>query len=289
MRQLIFFIFIILPTAVFSQMSGKVVDKKSGDPIPYANIWVENSNIGTTSNLEGKFDFKENVDKKTLIVTALGYESLNFIIEPTNLKIELVPKTYELAEVVAHPKKIIGRKVNEFSKSSVHGSFICSEVAPYIIAQYFEYLPIYEKTPYLRKIAILTESESGASTFNLRFILANGKGEPTDDILRKNLVIRAEEGKEKTVVDLSDFPVSIPREGLFIAVEWLTIESNKYNFVYNESRESKKKLSRINLNPNIGYLNSKNLGKNWIYKGGTWRKVTADRFTNFAIELTLTN
>ena len=33
----------------FSQLKGVVKDSISGQPIPYVNIWVENENIGTTS------------------------------------------------------------------------------------------------------------------------------------------------------------------------------------------------------------------------------------------------
>ena len=44
----------LLVTAISYLMKGVVVDE-SGKPIPYVNIWVEDENIGTTSEENGEF------------------------------------------------------------------------------------------------------------------------------------------------------------------------------------------------------------------------------------------
>ena len=51
---------------VSAQTKGVVVDE-SGKPIPYVNIWVENENIGTTSEENGEFSINVS-DNKVLIV-----------------------------------------------------------------------------------------------------------------------------------------------------------------------------------------------------------------------------
>ena len=58
----------------FSQLKGVVKDSISGQPIPYVNIWVENENIGTTSELDGTFTINTTSDK-VLVFSALGFES----------------------------------------------------------------------------------------------------------------------------------------------------------------------------------------------------------------------
>ena len=87
MKQLVLLLLFFFPTIILAQTSGIVVDKKSGKPIAYANIWVENQNIGTTSDEKGQFSFKESLIGKKLIVTAIGYESQQTTIDqyhPTN-------------------------------------------------------------------------------------------------------------------------------------------------------------------------------------------------------------
>ena len=56
----------------FSQWKGVVKDSTSGQPIPYVNIWVENENIGTTSELDGTFNINTTSDK-VLVFSALGF------------------------------------------------------------------------------------------------------------------------------------------------------------------------------------------------------------------------
>jgi hypothetical protein len=44
----------------------------SNKPIPYVNIWVENENIGTTSEENGSFSIHVEDQNKVLIFSALG-------------------------------------------------------------------------------------------------------------------------------------------------------------------------------------------------------------------------
>ena len=67
------FIFLISSISLFSQIKGKVVDADNR-PIPFVNIWVQNGNIGTTTEENGEFILSENNNNKNLIFSALGYE-----------------------------------------------------------------------------------------------------------------------------------------------------------------------------------------------------------------------
>ena len=67
------FIFLISSISLFSQLKGKVVDADNR-PIPFVNIWVQNENIGTTTEENGEFILSENNNNKNLIFSALGYE-----------------------------------------------------------------------------------------------------------------------------------------------------------------------------------------------------------------------
>jgi len=274
---------IFISTILSAQINGIVVDKKTGKPIEYANIWVEKQDIGTTSEQNGKFFFEQNILNQKLIITAIGYEECKILIESSNIKIELNPKTYEIKEVIVRPRKRQELTIDYFKKSSLRNFLICSGT-PWIVAKYFAYKPIYEKTPILKKIEILTISEYNSATFNLRLFNANTKGEPTSDILNKNIIVTAQKGKNKTSIDLSNYNISIPKEGFFVSFEWLIIDSNKIQ-----------RKNSVVYYPKFGLLVHKDVANNWSYVNGYWKKMDLSipednsKVMDLAIGLTLTD
>ena len=77
-RQLAtFLIFVLLSTLANGQKTiiGKVLNKTTHVPIPFANIGILNSNVGTISNMDGSFSIliPERLSHETLIFTSLGY------------------------------------------------------------------------------------------------------------------------------------------------------------------------------------------------------------------------
>ena len=86
---------------------GQVLDKLSGEPIAYANIYFKNSKIGTASNDEGWFMLRTNEKHpKQLLVSAIGYKTMRFKVEQgqyVGLQVELSEDNAILQEVVAMP------------------------------------------------------------------------------------------------------------------------------------------------------------------------------------------
>ena len=64
----------LVSICIYLQIKGIVLDK-SNKPIPYVNIWVENENIGTTSEENGSFSIHVEDQNKVLIFSALGFET----------------------------------------------------------------------------------------------------------------------------------------------------------------------------------------------------------------------
>jgi len=292
MRYVILILLISLPTCIFAQISGVVVDRKTGNPVEFANIWVENQNIGATSNEKGLFSFKENIVNKSLIISAIGYESLQIVVDKNNLRIELVPKNYLIEEVTVRPKKHNVLVVDIFRKSSV-SYYLLSNSRPWIIAKFFKYSSTYEKTPFIKNLSILTDGEINGATFNLRLMSVNENGEPSGDILKENLIIKAKKGKRKLLVDLSAFQVTFPKNGFFVAVEALIIESNRREFVYTIEGSSKK-IYTVQHDPKFGMVLRDDSVSNWIYTAGKWtdrslKVKSEDKNRELAIELTLTD
>ena len=64
------------------EIRGKVLDRKSKEPLRYASINVSNSAIGTLSNEAGEFDFflPLNLKDDTLLISYIGYKTFKEVI-----------------------------------------------------------------------------------------------------------------------------------------------------------------------------------------------------------------
>ena len=98
MKSIFTLILFFVATISFSQtiISGTVVDEKN-NPVVGANIFIDGTYDGTSSDENGKFNFKTTaVGNQVLIVTFLTFESLKITIEVSNYK----DKTIKLKESV---------------------------------------------------------------------------------------------------------------------------------------------------------------------------------------------
>ena len=86
---------------------GDVYCAETGEPIPNANIYFQGTSVGTTSNAEGSFFLRTNLNKqRILIVSAVGYHKQRFQVEPgimAGVQVALNEKTSVLEEVYATP------------------------------------------------------------------------------------------------------------------------------------------------------------------------------------------
>ena len=94
---------------------GVVTDSVSGEPVPFASVYVVNSQTGTQTDMNGEFSFLVNVKQDTLSTSFIGYKPYTCpLILPLkkSLQIRLAPESYELAEVVVKPKRERYKKDN---------------------------------------------------------------------------------------------------------------------------------------------------------------------------------
>ena len=77
-------------------ISGKVIDAEMGKPVPGVNIFIENSEIGCVTDINGFFQIKTSVEKnEVLIVSHIKYEKQRIELKPgqdnTDFVIRLFP------------------------------------------------------------------------------------------------------------------------------------------------------------------------------------------------------
>lgn len=152
-KYLILAILILAGLNLFSQtgsVRGFVYDKNSGEPVIFANIIIENTTIGTATDVNGYFVFsKLKEGNYTLKVGTIGYETLEYpiVVEKNkimSLRIDLEPVVTQLSTV-----EISGKKENSRLESRVSAEKITSKdirQMPSIggqadLAQYIQVLP----------------------------------------------------------------------------------------------------------------------------------------------------
>ena len=86
---------------------GTVSDAESGQPVVNANVYYKGTHIGCATNEEGLFMVRTDLGKtQTLIVSALGYKTQRFKVEPgayAGVEVELQAESTWIGEVFATP------------------------------------------------------------------------------------------------------------------------------------------------------------------------------------------
>ncbi len=266
MKRLVTILLLCCTQYCLGQIKSVIVNSETQEPIPYVNIWIEDENIGTTSDENGVFSLNTE-NTKNIIFSAIGFETAKINAENIRGKVNLKPKNIELSEVVITPQKrsqklIIGK----FKKSKINHYFGAGgSKTPWIVARYFPYKSEYEATPFL---------------------------------MNKNIIGIARKGKHITEFDIADLQIKFPKEGFFIAVEWLVIPENRHEYSYT-MKGSKKKYKGISYEPAIGTVPAPTNENTWMFVAGKWKKIPTKagedlkryrgKYNLLAIELTLTN
>ncbi len=87
LKNYLLLIFLLITHQAVAQLtvSGTIVDNKSKEAIPFANIYVNNTSIGTITDSLGKFKLVvPSSDKIELIVSHLIYQKKMFVVSPAN-------------------------------------------------------------------------------------------------------------------------------------------------------------------------------------------------------------
>lgn len=233
MKLLIIGFIIFLPHVANCQVNSILVDEKSKDPIPYASIYIKNQMKGTSSNGDGSFELLIDAND-SLIISSIGYETQILAGRYVSDTIFLETKILELKEVQAKPKKRnklfpaqnrLGNVNRTFFKNT---SWIGSAGYPYEIARYFKFDDEISSTRFVQSVTFLTDSDIDDAIFLVKFYKKGVNGLP-DELLNTNKIIaKAKKGIHKTKVNLEDEFIYFPKEGIFVAVEFLVIKQNKF-------------------------------------------------------------
>ncbi len=100
-------LFFVLSASAETIIVGHVFDSRTGEDISHANIYYQGTEMGCTTNEEGMFMLRAELDKKrTLVISAVGYKTQRYIIEPdkyAGLEVAMEETLLALNEVFVLP------------------------------------------------------------------------------------------------------------------------------------------------------------------------------------------
>ncbi|MBK7652709.1 MAG: carboxypeptidase-like regulatory domain-containing protein [Flammeovirgaceae bacterium] len=113
------FILLLTPAIIHGQsISGKVVDSKTAEPLQFANVFLNNTTIGTVTDADGGFNliYIKELGTYELVFSFVGYETIkrkvNVDGDALDIgEIELIPSETELI-----PIEVAGTRDKEWEK-----------------------------------------------------------------------------------------------------------------------------------------------------------------------------
>ena len=111
----IFFAVLLTCPGLYAQrnISGRVIDVKSGEPLAGASVFISNTSKGTVSDASGAFSLTDlPLGQQELVISSIGYATnvYSFSAEslPLKVKVEMQVKVRELENVTVEPSFIEG-------------------------------------------------------------------------------------------------------------------------------------------------------------------------------------
>lgn len=145
-RTVIWLFLIALSTGVFAQASqviyGKLISKKTGEPVSFAGIHILEADSWTTSNEAGDFIVKlSDIPFITIEVRSLGFETYSGKFQPSllpdsRIEIKMVPISYDMDEIT-----VLAKNNDGFTTSSIVGNAAIEHVQPASLADIMQLLP----------------------------------------------------------------------------------------------------------------------------------------------------
>jgi len=292
------------PKIIFGQLniSGHIVEETTRNPVQFANIWIKDANIGTTSNEDGFFSIITDslYISKNIVISAIGYSDTIITVGRIQSEIVLRQKVYQLSEIAVFPKKRKALIINDLSDAKFDAG-IMNDTTPQIVGRYFSYDDRNLSFRYIKSVTIYSR-DTHKGKFNLRLYSFDTISlRPISELVNQNIIVETRASlfaEAKPVeIDLSEYKIIFPGEGLLVCVEWLILPENRYNVTFSNS-DSKKKKVKVMYAPNLGATMNKD-GYMYKYTKGFWWKPArskrspalngADYYFNPAISLTLTD
>lgn len=266
-------LFLLLAFSSFGQTKIQILDSVTRQPVSYANIWNEKQIIRNSDSL-GNFEILIG-DKKPLKITAIGYEEKE--IRSHQSPILLKPVSYQLPEVVIRKPKNTNSIVVTKASRNGQAFFVQYDVKSVCVVKFIKGDT---KQKFLKSVAFFTQTSARNRKIALIFYSVNAKGEPGELLNTETIVCNLKKGTKETRVDLIDYAIELPKEGVYVGLQHLLIEDNK---MYSKEKNATP-LSYF-FEPGLYFSEESDTKDSWCFYDEKW-KLYPTRSLNLGVELT---
>ena len=217
-----------LPSLLNAQAILKaIVVNQKNDPLPVTNIVMLNSNNGTITNEAGEFSLAIRNEPDSIKITNIAYYPKVIAIKDLRLTdtIILIENIKQLDAVVIKNLSKYNQQVNlGFDNYSSNGEFKLmpgNQIAVYIANDK-------NQECWIKSVSFKVK-QSGKCKNSMRIRLMQMDTitlSPSFDLLEENIIIQSSNLKKTNNVDVSDYKIMLPKEGLFVMLEWLYPEND---------------------------------------------------------------
>lgn len=223
-------LFAISSLAVSGQnkIQGYVLDKQTNKPLSYSIVSEVHQKYGSYSDTTGLFTMLFQNINDSLRVSSIGYNTINTCIKDLqkNANILLESNPLHLGEVIVKPsgKKLQEMEIGFFTKKTNLSSAM---LYPINLRAVFIPSPKADEIFLIKTIKFLYVTTDGGSPLRVRVLRVKNNGEPGEDLVSENLIINKVKNGKRLVanIDISKANIYMPREGVFIAFEWIMDKS----------------------------------------------------------------
>lgn len=229
--NLILFFFTLSNKLLAQTINGRVLDAQTLNVAPYSTLEIKGKRIGWVCDSMGNFTLEIPKDKISendiLIIRSLGFSSaevlLKSILTETTIEFKLKPSIVHLDTFVVKPKNnSFFKGVNKNIERASSGSSEWGQIAMYMnnddgikaIIQnvsFFISIKGKPKTP-----------------FRIRFYEQQEDGSPGRDLTQESIIVTPNKGNSWFKVDVSKYKILVPKEGYFVAMEWIFTDKKYY-------------------------------------------------------------
>lgn len=221
MRYLFYLLFFPLTSIGQLNISAKITDNK-GRPLPLTNIVSLKSNNGTITNELGEFELKNLSSKDTIKIT-------NITFMPKLIPVDSLSNgdVIILFESIKNLNEVIVKNFNSYRNLKDLGFYSFSTKGEFLLIPGNQ-LAIHIANPltregWVKKVSFkIKKLGKCKNSMRIRLLEVDSITQfPSLDILSENIIIANNELKKKNIIDLSEYKILMPQNGIFVMIEWL--------------------------------------------------------------------
>ncbi len=213
----------MLPCIAFTQsiIKGFICNTQKS-PLPFTNVVSLKKQFGTSTNEKGEFQLNNINNDDTIKITNVAFYPKFLAVKTLEIfdTIFLEDKIKELEEVVVRNFKSFKREENlgflEFKNNAEFKLIPGSQMALFVENKA-------KKPGWIKEISFKVKNNGSCkNSIRVRLLQLDSLGiAPSHDLLKENVILSPIELKKITHIDISNYKIIMPLDGVFVVLEWV--------------------------------------------------------------------